>query len=144
MRGVLVLVATISLGGLAAEAHHSIAAAYDRTQPVTLRGTIVQFALVQPHPYLVIEVREEGRGERWRGELDNRHELVEIGVTENTLKAGDQVVVSGSVARTVPRALYVLRLDRPADGFWYEQVGMSPKIGTQPRTSARTPSPAIQ
>jgi len=144
MRGVLVFVATIGLGGLAVEAHHSISAAYDRNQPVTLRGTIVQFALVQPHPFIVVDVREDGREERWRGELDNRHELVAIGVGENTLKPGDQVVVSGSVARGVPRAFYVLRLDRPADGFWYEQVGMSPKIGVQPRSPGRTTPPASQ
>jgi len=39
------------------------------------------------------------------------------------------VVLNGSIGRNQPRTLYVWRLDRPADGFWYEQVGMSPKIG---------------
>jgi hypothetical protein len=61
--------------------------------------------------------------------LDNRWELVAIGMTEETLKPGDRLVLSGSVGRNQPRSLYVMRLDRPADGFWYEQVGMSPRIG---------------
>jgi hypothetical protein len=48
--------------------------------------------------------------------------LVAIGVTANTLKPGDRVQVKGSLARTQPQALDLLRLDRPADGFCYEQV----------------------
>ena len=66
---------------------------------------------------------------RWRGELDNRHELIAIGMTADTLKPGDRLILSGSVGRTQPQSLYVYRLDRPSDGFWYEQVGMSPRIG---------------
>jgi hypothetical protein len=120
-----------TLGGLTAEAHHSISAVYDRSHSVSLRGTIVEFALVQPHPFVVIATREEGREQRWRGELDNRHELVAIGVTASTLKPGDEVVVSGSASRNQQHQLYVLRLDRPGDGFWYEQVGASPRIGTR-------------
>jgi hypothetical protein len=50
-------------------------------------------------------------------------------MNEETLKPGDRVVLNGSIGRNQPRTLYVWRLDRPADGFWYEQVGMSPKIG---------------
>ena len=63
--------------------------------------------------------------------MDNRSELVAIGVTASTFPPGDRVVVKGSLARTQPQALYLLRLDRPADGFWYEQVGGSPRIRTR-------------
>ena len=87
--------------------------------------------MVQPHPYLVVEVKDGRDAGRWRGELDNRWELVGIGMTEESLKPGDRLVVSGSTGRAQPRSLYILRLDRPSDGFWYEQVGMSPKVGFQ-------------
>jgi hypothetical protein len=130
MRGALAVVALLGLGSIAAQAHHSIAAVYDRTQPVRLDGIVVEFALVHPHPFLVIDVGDDTRGrQRWRGEMDNRWELEAIGMSAGTFRAGDRVVVSGSVARTQPHALYILRLDRPADGFWYEQVGMSPRVG---------------
>ena len=130
MRAALVVFASLTVGGLAVQAHHSISAAYDRNRPVTLDGTIVEFALVQPHPYVVVEVKQGSSGSaRWRGELDNRYELVEIGVKEDTLKTGDRVILRGNTGRTQPNTLYVYRLERPADGFWYEQVGMSPKIG---------------
>jgi hypothetical protein len=85
--------------------------------------------MVQPHPFVVVEIKDGRDTARWRGELDNRWELVAIGMTEETLKPGDRLVLSGSVGRNQPRSLYVMRLDRPADGFWYEQVGMSPRIG---------------
>ena len=60
--------------------------------------------------------------------LDRAHELVAIGITAATFTPGERVVVSGSLARSQQRSLYLLRLDRPADGFWYEQVGQSPRI----------------
>ena len=131
MRGLLILTLVMTLGGTLAQGHHSIAAAYDRDRPVKLDGVLVQFAMVQPHPYVVVEIKDGRDTARWRGELDNRWELVAIGMNEETLKPGDRVVLSGSIGRNQPRTLYVWRLDRPADGFWYEQVGMSPRIGFQ-------------
>ena len=43
------------------------------------------------------------------------------------------IVVTGSPARTQRQSLYIRRLDRPADGFNYQQIGNRPSIG--PRTS---------
>jgi Family of unknown function (DUF6152) len=129
MRGLLTLSIVMILGSVIAQGHHSIAAAYDRDRPVKLDGILVQFAMVQPHPFVVVEIKDGRDTARWRGELDNRWELVAIGMTEETLKPGDRLVLSGSVGRNQPRSLYVMRLDRPADGFWYEQVGMSPRVG---------------
>lgn len=113
-----------------AAAHHSIAAVYDRARPVTLDAVVVEFALVQPHPFLVVDVTTRGgTTERWRGELDNRWELVAIGIDAQTFTPGERLTMRGSTARDGTRALYVVRIDRPADGFWYEQTGMTPSIG---------------
>lgn len=117
-------------------AHHSIAGVYDSSQPVTIDGVVAEFAFVNPHPYVVVDVADSGgtgtggRSQPWRLELDNRFELVGIGMAADTLKPGDRVVVTGSRARNGTRGLYVRRLDRPADGFRYEQVGASPRIRT--------------
>ena len=129
MRGSFTVVIAMILGGVVAQGHHSISAVYDRDRPVTLDGVLVQFAMVQPHPFVVVEVRKGADTARWRGELDNRWELEAIGMNAETLKPGDRVILRGNAGRTQPQALYVYRLDRPADGFWYEQVGMSPRIG---------------
>ena len=104
-----------------ASAHHSIAGVYDGSRSHTLTGTVVRFEFVNPHPFLTIDVSgPDGKRDQWRLEMDNRRELAELGFKDDTLKAGDRVVVSGSLGRVQNRTLYVRRLDRPADGFSYQ------------------------
>jgi hypothetical protein len=110
-----------------AAAHHSIAAVYLARQE-SIEGVVAEFQFVNPHPFVIVTV-DEG-GERWRLEMDNRFELADIGMTSETLKPGDRVVVSGSLGRTLPRTLYIRQLDRPADDFRYEQVGSRPRVST--------------
>jgi hypothetical protein len=117
-----------------AQAHHSISAVYDSARQVTVEGRVTEFQFVNPHPILVIEVATEGRSsERWRLEMDNRSELAGIGIDAATFKPGDRVIASGSAGRgrEGERSLYLLRLDRPADGLRYEQVGNSPRVNTE-------------
>jgi hypothetical protein len=110
--------------------HHSIAAVYDGSRQQRLEGVVAEFQFVNPHPFVIVAVDASGAQEQWRLEMDNRFELQGIGMTGETLKPGDRVVVTGSLGRTEPRTLYIRRLDRPADGFRYEQVGSRPRIGT--------------
>ena len=129
-RAMMSFAAALAIAAPAA-AHHSISSIYDGSRRVTIDGSVTQFQLINPHPFLFIEVKDGiGTAQQWRLEMDNRSELAAIGITANTFKPGDRVVVSGSLARTQPESLYLLRLDRPADGFWYEQVGNSPRIRT--------------
>ena len=117
-----------------AHAHHSIAGVYDGSRPVTIDGVVAQFQFINPHPFVVIDVKDaSGRAQQWTAEMDNRRELVEIGFDSATLKPGDRVVVTGSPSRAQQQSLYIRRLERPADGFSYEQIGNSPSIGRTPR-----------
>jgi hypothetical protein len=109
-------------------AHHSIAGVYDQQAPVTLTGVVADFRFVNPHPFLTIAVDREGRAETWKLELDNRFELVDAGMSPETFRRGDRLVIKGGPARDGSHALYVMRIDRRTDGFWYEQVGSSPRI----------------
>ena len=111
-----------------ASAHHSIAGYYDESRRVSLDGVVTQFQFINPHPFLFIDVKDGARVAQWKLEMDNRGELVDVGMSAQTFKPGDRVVVSGSPARSQAQTLYIRRLDRPADGFSYEQVGFSPKI----------------
>jgi hypothetical protein len=113
---------------IAVSAHHSIAGVYDQQAPVTLTGSVSDFRFVNPHPFLTIAVERDGRVETWKLELDNRFELVDVGMSADTFRRGDQIVVKGGPARDKSHALYAMRIDRRADGFWYEQVGSSPRI----------------
>ena len=115
--------------GAGVDAHHAISAIYDGGRNVTLDGIVREFKLVNPHPWVEVTVVDgAGRDRAWRLEMDNLFELTAIGVTADTLKPGDRVTVTGSPARDRSDSLYVRRLDRPADGFRYEQVGTSPRI----------------
>jgi hypothetical protein len=119
----------LALWSATARAHHSIAAVYDGSKQVTIEGVVTRFQFTNPHPIVVMEVSDAGgKRQDWRLEMDNRSELAAVGVTTETLRPGDRVVVSGSLARSQPNSLYIRRLDRPADGFQYEQVGGSPRV----------------
>jgi hypothetical protein len=118
-----------SVSANTALSHHSIAGIYDSSREVAVEGTVTQFRFVNPHPFLNIEVRKAGGAvQQWRLEMDNRYELVQIGMTAETLKQGDRVTVAGSPAREQPQSLYMRKLQRPADGFLYEQIGSTPRI----------------
>ncbi len=54
--------------------------------------------------------------------------VFDIGVTADTFRAGDLVNVSGSPGRSQSNILYLWRLDRPADGLRYQQVGGTPSL----------------
>lgn len=116
------------LASTGAAAHHSIAAVYDGTRQQRLEGVVADFQFVNPHPFVFITVAAGNADERWRLEMDNRFELQNAGMTADTLKPGDRVIVTGSIGRTEPRILYIRQLDRPADGFRYEQVGSRPRV----------------
>jgi len=109
-------------------AHHSLSGVYDTSRQIKLDGVIREFHFVNPHPYITVEIERDGRKQRWKMEMDNRYELEEIGVGGTTFKAGDRIVVSGSPGRDESPTLYIRRLDRSSDGFWYEQVGTEPRI----------------
>ena len=130
----LIAAAVLSFLAVTADAHHSIAGMYDQSRRVTLDGVIAQYQFVNPHPFVVVDVTaSNGTTQSWKAELDNRWELQNVGMTATTLNAGDRVVVSGSPGRDRTPLLYVWRLERPADGFLYEQIGTSPRVSRSRR-----------
>jgi hypothetical protein len=109
------------------QAHHSLSE-YDVSRTLTLNVTVREFRFVNPHPFLLVESRAGSLASVWRLELDNRFELIEIGMHANTFNRGERLLVTGSPGHDQKPILYVRELDRPADGFRYEQVGSTPRI----------------
>jgi hypothetical protein len=119
----------VCLPAPAGAVHHSISGVYDGSRIVRVEGVVVRFEFVNPHPFVWVEVGDEnGNPGQWRLEMDNRSELVRIGMTAESLRPGDRVSATGSPARSEPARLYIRRLDHPAGGFYYEQVGSRPRI----------------
>ena len=109
----------------AASAHHSYAATYDVTREVTIEGKLVQFVYRNPHSFVhVAATDEKGAPTRWAVEWSGTTQLNNAGVTKESLKVGDVVVIRARPSR-VPgefRAL-MLNLKRPSDGFTWGSAG---------------------
>ena len=122
-----VLAIALALTNAPLRAHHSLTE-YDIARKVTLDAVVREFHFVNPHPYLLVDARAGGDVRVWRLELDNRHELVEIGMTSDTFSRGDRLVVSGPPGHDQKAILYVRELRRTIDGFRYEQPDSTPRI----------------
>jgi hypothetical protein len=112
-------------------AHHSLTE-YDIARKATLDAVVREFHFVNPHPYLLVDARAGDDVRVWRLELDNRHELVAIGMASDTFARGDRLVVSGPPGHDQKPVLYVRELRRTTDGLRYEQPDSTPRI-TRPR-----------
>ncbi len=123
--------AAMTLAGAVPQAHHSIAGVYDSAREATVDGVVTEFRFAHPHPW--IDLRETGSGQSWRLDMDNRREFEAIGFAADTLKPGDRIIVIGSLARRVANTMYIERLERPADGFGYEQARNRPRLRTRSR-----------
>jgi hypothetical protein len=81
-------------------AHHSFAAEYDSAKPVTLTGTVTKVEWMNPHARFYLDVKDEtGKVNNWEFELGSPNGLMRRGWTRNSLKEGDTVTVSGSLAK---------------------------------------------
>ncbi len=97
-----VLVATVGLLVPTAPmlAHHSFAAEYDSTKPVSLKGIVTKVEWTNPHSRFYIDVTDDkGTVTNWNFELASPNVLVRSGWTRKTLNIGDEVTVEGSAAK---------------------------------------------
>jgi hypothetical protein len=80
--------------------HHSFAAEYDATKKVELKGVVTKFEWTNPHAHFYLDVTDpDGKVANWNMELASPNMMVRNGWTRNSLKPGDQVVVSASRAK---------------------------------------------
>lgn len=97
---VLALLATTPTLPLAAHAHHSFAAEFDATKVVHLEGTVVQFAWVNPHSWIYMDVKKpDGAIEHWKIEGGAPSLLLRRGWNKNSVQPGVKVVVNAFQAR---------------------------------------------
>ena len=80
--------------------HHSFAAEYDANKPVTLTGTVTKVEWMNPHARFYIDVTDpSGAVSNWELELGSPNGLMREGWTRSSLKKGDVVTVTGSLAK---------------------------------------------
>ena len=83
-----------------AVAHHSFAAQFDRSKPITLNGSVTKLEWINPHARFFIDVKDTaGKVTNWEVELASPNGLMRRGWTRNSLKAGQMITVQGWVAK---------------------------------------------
>ena len=83
-----------------ARAHHSFAAEFDSDKPVTIKGKVTRIAWTNPHVWIYLNVPDDsGKLVNWDFEMGAPQQVRGRGWDRDTLKAGDEIVVEGSLAR---------------------------------------------
>jgi len=81
-------------------AHHSFAAEYDASKPITLKGAVTKIEWTNPHARFYIDVKDDkGTVTNWNLELASPNVLTRQGWTRKSLEVGDQITVEGSLAK---------------------------------------------
>jgi hypothetical protein len=75
-----------------AYAHHSHAM-FDHAKEVTITGTVMNFAYVNPHGSLDVAVQQNGQTKKYWVEMSNLTQMVLRHITPATFKKGDKVTV---------------------------------------------------
>ena len=106
-------------------AHHSFTATYDETQEIELEGTLVSFMFRNPHSFVHLMAPDEnGDMQRWAVEWGAAGVLDRQGVSRESLRVGDHVVITGNPGRNaIDHRLRMQTLLRPADGFGWGKNG---------------------
>jgi len=96
----LAAIVALASNSAGVSAHHSFAAEFDFQKPVTLKGVVVQWEMINPHGWITIDVRaEDGKTARWMVETSNPNGLMRLGWTKRSLKPGDEILVEGYLAK---------------------------------------------
>jgi hypothetical protein len=118
-RIVLALFAGAIASGIPLAAHHSFSAYYFEDQSVTIRGDLVEFEYRSPHAWVHVNAPDAaGQTRRYSAEWANPNRLGRQGITKDTLRPGDRLVVIGSPGRNPSEyKLHLKGIERPADGW---------------------------
>jgi uncharacterized protein YdeI (BOF family) len=113
LRVVAIAVMALLVLSVSAFAHHG-GAAYDMSNPLTVKGTVTEFQFINPHSLVFFDVKnDKGEVEHWQGELTAPNKLARAGWTKRSLNPGDKVTITGAVGKNNAHALTIRKLIGP-------------------------------
>ena len=90
----------LTIGAATMSAHHSWNTVFSEDKPLVLRGTISKVELVNPHAWIWLDVKgDDGSIQKWAVEGGPPNGLIRNGITKESLKAGQELIVHGYGAR---------------------------------------------
>ena len=118
------LLLAAALVAVPVQSHHSFAAVYDADKQMTVEGKVVQFLYRNPHSVLHVLSSEGGVEKRWAIEWQGATQLGAAGISSQTIRAGDPVVVTGHPGRIeAENRILMLEIKRTTDGFGWQNGG---------------------
>jgi|SRR5688572_5274774 len=97
----LTLGLSVLIGAAPVAGHHAFSAEFDSEKPVEKRGFVTKVDWTNPHVWFYMNVKDDKTGKvvNWGFETGPPHGLQARGWTRDLMKIGDEVVVTGSLAR---------------------------------------------
>jgi Family of unknown function (DUF6152) len=97
---VLSVFAGLLLAALPVLAHHSFAAEFDVSKPITLKGKFVKMDWVNPHSQIQMEVTDaDGKTAIWSFEALPPNVLFRQGWRKDSIKPGEEIEIEGFQAK---------------------------------------------
>ena len=116
VRTVAVVGVLVIVSGLPLSSHHSWNTVFSEDKPLVLRGTLSKVELVNPHGWIWIDVKgPDGTVTKWGIEGGPPNGLIRNGITKDTLKVGEELVVRGYGSRDGSNLVAGVKYER-ADG----------------------------
>ena len=90
-----VLAGAIALAGSSPAWSHHSHAMFDHDKEVTIKGTVTDWVFRNPHVFLYVHVKtESGEMVKYAVEMSNITNMLKVGFSRTTFKAGDEVTVT--------------------------------------------------
>ncbi len=117
------IVSAVILASPTAGAHHSFATHYDTTNIVEISGVLSNVKMRSPHSFFEVDiVTENGKTETWEVEAHAVPILRRLGISRETLKVGDTVMIRGPRSRRPEKLLLFGAEINTADGKQFEML----------------------